>query len=507
MNPQNRWPSEARSLREWQLTRLRAYLGDTVLPFSAHYGRLFAKEKLTAAALRTPDDLRRIPFTSKGDFFATGDSPDPVRDFVLIPDKAVLSRRFSTIARALTRGRAAVQKGFEAEFRPVLLTSTTGRSSDPVPFLYTARDIENLRIGGARVMRVCGSDHEMRMMNLFPFAPHLAFWITHYAGKEYGVFVLDTGGGKSMGTDGNLRLIRKIKPDVLIGMPTFLYHVLTEAVQSGLSLPNLRKIVLGGEKAPTGIRRKLRALARTLGAERVEVLRTYGFTEAKMAWAECPFDEDAGSAGYHIHPDLSLIEIVDPKTGEPRGEGEPGEIVFTPLAARGSVVLRYRTGDCVDGGLFHEPCPYCGRIVPRLVGDISRNSEVREMNLGKLKGTLIDFNHLEHILDNAEHVGTWQLELRKRHDDPLEVDELILHVAKADDCDDARLRATLDEHFVSETEIHPNRIEFHSEEEIRRLQGVGTQLKEQRVVDRRPPPNGAAAPKNGTVEGAGKVAS
>jgi phenylacetate-coenzyme A ligase PaaK-like adenylate-forming protein len=347
----------------------------------------------------------------------------------------------------------------------------------------------------------------MRMMNMFPFAPHLAFWITHYAGKEYGVFILDTGGGKSMGTDGNLRIIRKIKPDVLIGMPTFLYHVLTEAAQSGLALPNLRKIVLGGEKAPAGMRRKLRALARELGAERVDVLRTYGFTEAKMAWAECPFDEDAGSAGYHIHPDLSLIEIVDPKTGEPRGEGEPGEIVFTPLAARGSVVLRYRTGDCVDGGLFHEPCPYCGRMVPRLVGEISRNSDVREMNLGKLKGTLIDFNHLEHILDNAEHVGTWQLELRKLHDDPLEVDELILHVAKADDFDDARLRAMLDERFVSETEIHPNRIEFQSEEELRRLQGVGTQLKEQRVVDHRPGPNGAGASNGGAAEAARKVAS
>jgi phenylacetate-CoA ligase len=155
----------------------------------------------------------------------------------------------------------------------------------------------------------------------------------------------------------------------------------------------------------------------------------------------------------------------------------------------------------VDGGLFHEPCPYCGEIVPRLVGEISRNSDVREMNLGKLKGTLIDFNHLEHILDNAEHVGTWQLELRKLHDDPLEVDELILHVAKADDFDDMRLRAMLDERFVSETEIHPNRIEFHSEEEIRRLQGVGTQLKEQRVVDHRPAAN------NGTAEAAKKVAS
>ena len=417
-----------------------------------------------------------------------------MRDFVLVPDKAVLSRRPSSIAKALLRGRKAVVEGFEREFRPLLLTSTTGRSAAPVPFLYTAHDIENLQLAGARVMRVCDANREMRMMNLFPFAPHLAFWITHYASTDFGVFVLGTGGGKVMGTDGNLRLIRKIKPDVLIGMPTFLYHVLSELADDSFQLPNLQRIVLGGEKAPLGMRRKLRALARKLGAEKVDVLRTYGFTEAKLAWAECPFHEDAGSAGYHIHPDLALIEIVDPKTGELRGEGEPGEIVFTPLDARGSVVLRYRTGDCIDGGLFYEPCPFCGRHVPRLVGEISRTSEVRDLQLGKLKGTLVDFNQLEHVLDNVDHVGTWQLEIRKRHDDPLELDELILHVTKSDGIAEDLLRASLNERFVSETEIHPNRIEFHPVEELQRRQGVGTQLKEQRVVDHRP----AATPQSAT---------
>jgi phenylacetate-coenzyme A ligase PaaK-like adenylate-forming protein len=445
--------------------------------------------------LRRFDDLRRIPFTSKLDFKATDEVPEPVKDFVLQPDAAILKRRPGTIWRALTRGRKAVEEGFEHEFRPLLLTSTTGRSADPVPFLYTGADIDNLKLAGHRVMEVAAATREMRMINLFPYAPHLAFWITHYAGTEFGVFVLGTGGGKTMGTEGNLRLLKKISPDVIIGMPTFLYHILTEAIREGVELPKLSRIVLGGEKAPSGMRRKLRALAAQLGAGKVNVLRTYGFTEAKLAWAECPFDEDAGSAGYHVHGDLALIEIVDPKTGEPRGEGEPGEIVFTPLRARGSVVLRYRTGDCIDGGLFYEPCPYCGQLVPRLVGEISRSSEFRELRIDKLKGTLVDFNRLEHVLDNFEHIGTWQVELRKRHDDPLECDELILHVEKSDSFDDARLRAMLGERFAAELEVHPNRIEFHSVEEIRGRQGVGTLLKEQRVVDHRPAasnPNGGA---------------
>jgi len=502
MHPKSPWPSRPRLLPDWQLARLRRYLRTTVLPFSTHYRRAFAQAKLDPAQLRTLDDLRRIPFTTKADFLPGGDGSDPVRDFVLAPDRAVLSRRPGTILKALLRGKAAVTDGFEREFRPLLLTSTTGRSAEPVPFLYSDYDIENLKLAGSRVYDVCAATREMRMINMFPFAPHLAFWFAHYGGAEFGTFVLGTGGGKVMGTEGNLRLIKKIKPDVLIGMPTFLYHVMQAAVADGVSLPNLRKIVLGGEKVPLGMRRKLRALAAQLGAGKIDVLRTYGFTEAKLAWSECPFEEDAGSAGYHVHPDLSLIEIVDPKTGEPRGEGEPGEIVFTPLDARGSVVLRYRTGDCIDGGLIHEPCPFCGRDVPRLVGEISRTSEVREMQLDKLKGTLVDFNHLEHVLDNAEHVGTWQLELRKLHDDPLEIDELILHVTKSDDCSEEQLRHALDSRFATETEIHPNRIEFHNGGDMRDMQGVGTQLKEQRVVDHRPKSavdSKPASPKNGAA--------
>lgn len=481
------WPSPPLSgLREWQVARLRSYLERTVLPFSSHYRSLFEREKLSAGDLRTFADLSKIPFTSKRDFKATAANNDPVRDFVLIPDRAVLSRRPGTILRAITRGRAAVAEAFEREFRPLLLTSTTGRSAEPVPFLYTQHDIENLKLGGKRVMEVCGSQREMRMLNMFPFAPHLAFWITHYAGEEFGVFVLSTGGGKAMGTDGNLRLLKKIKPEVIIGMPTFIYHVLNEAVREGVELPGLKKIVLGGEKAPLGMRRKLRALAAQLGAGPVDVLRTYGFTEAKMAWAECPFSEEAGSAGYHVHPDLALIEIVDPKTGEQRGEGEPGEIVFTPLDARGSVVLRYLTGDCIDGGLVYGPCPCCGEVVPRLVGEISRNSEMRELHIEKLKGTLVDFNRLEHVLDEAAHVGTWQVELRKRNDDPLDVDELVVHVEKVDDESEEALVSMLQERFFAELELRPNRVEFHTIDEMRKRQGVGLQLKEQRVVDHRP---------------------
>jgi len=196
----------------------------------------------------------------------------------------------------------------------------------------------------------------------------------------------------------------------------------------------------------------------------------------------------AAQSGYHLYPDLGIVEIVDPKTGQPVPNGQPGEIVFTPLAARGTVVLRYRTGDCTDGGLTYEQCPVCRRVVPRLFGNISRTSEIREMKLDKIKGTLVDFNELEHVLDDVPQVGAWQLELRKTNDDPHERDEIILHVQKLDGADETRLARDLSERCFNTADVHPNKILFHDAEKMRELQGVGTQIKEQKLVDHRPKP-------------------
>ena len=300
------------------------------------------------------------------------------------------------------------------------------------------------------------------------------------------MFVVGTGGGKVMGTDGNRRMAAKLRPDVLIGMPTFVYHLLHEAVGHGERLEGLRKIVLGGEKVPEGMRRKLRELTLRLGAPGVDIVSTYGFTEAKTAWAECPFPEGRESGGFHLYPDLGLFEVIDPKTLQPVADGNPGELVYTPLDARGSVALRYRTGDFIDGGLTHEPCPHCGRRTPRLVGRISRHSEIREMRLDKIKGALVDFNELEHALDDAPGIGAWQIELRKRHDDPLELDEVVLHVHGRGVGRREIMAEELSRRIASRTEIRPNDVVFHSAREMRELQGVGVELKERRLLDRRP---------------------
>ena len=485
------WDStDPERLKNWQAARLRRYLKQIVLPFSKQYHDL----GIEPDEIRSLDDMRHLPFTSKRDLLPTDDNPKRARDFMIIPDEAELKKRPDVIARALLRGKSRLKRDLDEEFRPIMMTSTTGRSTEPVPFFYTKHDVNNLETTGVRLMEICDSKREFKHLNLFPFAPHLAFWQMHYAGIGHNVFNLSTGGGKVMGTAGNVKLMERIEPDAIIGMPTFIYHVLLECVEQGLHWKNLQRIVLGGEKVPEGMRRKLKALAAELGSGKVDVMATYGFTEAKMAWPECPVrhssqeDGAPSSTGYHTYPDLGILEVVNPETGEPVPEGNPGEIVFTPLNSRGSVVLRYRTGDEISGGLTYAPCPECGRIVPRLVGKISRVSDFRRLKLDKIKGTLVNFNELEHLLDDIDEIGAWQIEIRKINDDSLAGDELIVHVHKSSSRKSVSRDQLIDRIsrlFFLSAEIRPNRVEFHTASEMRRRHGVGKNLKEEKVLDAR----------------------
>src|SRR5439155_8387878 len=135
------------------------------------------------------------------------------RDFILAPDARRLARRPSTIWRALLHGRQAVTQELEAEFRPIFSTFTTGRSAEPTALFYTQRDLTHLATAGRRLVEICAARREDRLLNTFPFAPHLAFWLAHYAGTAGGVLSLSTGGGKVVGTDGNIRYLRKFKPE------------------------------------------------------------------------------------------------------------------------------------------------------------------------------------------------------------------------------------------------------------------------------------------------------
>src|SRR5947209_14314758 len=201
--------------RRIQSERLHRYLNEVIAPFSPYYKRLFAEHKIDPAKIKTVEDLRHLPFTSKADLLPTSEQPEKFREFIITPDITVLKHRPRVVAEALFRGRRAVERRFEREYRPIFLTATTGRSTSPVAFAYTDHDMHILRDAGARLIQTFGCTTKMRGVNMFPYAPHLGFWQVVFAGLEFGMLILSTGGGKVMGTDGNILAIEKVKPEAL----------------------------------------------------------------------------------------------------------------------------------------------------------------------------------------------------------------------------------------------------------------------------------------------------
>ncbi len=477
----------AKEIRALQDRLLARFVREELYPFSAHYRKVFDAAGIRPRDVRTVADLRRLPFSTKQDLLASQSDPARKLDFILVPSPETIREHWPFSRKlAVALGGARAREILRRDYTPSFLTFTTGRSSAPVVFSYTSHDLDLLAEAGARFLDVFAvPEVGTRILSVFPFAPHLAFWQTTFGALHSGRLVVPTGGGKVMGTSGNLKLLERFAPTVIVGVPGFVYHMLREAQEKGMSLASLRQIFLGAEKVTPGLKRKIAECLEACGAKDVAILGTYGFTEARMAFGECPTTYDQTS-GYHLYPDLGIFELIDPKTEEPVGEGETGEIVYTPIAGHGTILCRYRTGDLAVGGLSWEPCPYCGRTVPRLASEIKRSSDQKAMNLTKIKGTLVDLPAMGEVLSSMSEVEEWQVVLKKVNDDPHELDEFIVRVALRNGSDRAAFERKARQELVDATEIAPNRIEVMDRQALLAELGMETELKEKRFVDLRP---------------------
>ncbi len=481
----------ARQLRELQNRKLRYFIRRQLYPFSAHYRRLLDRGKINPACIKTVEDLKNIPFTKKEDFFSTQDSPNRFLDFLLNPDISLIKKYWpknKLICLALTsalRGKSYCRERLEREYRPIFLTATTGTTNQPVSFLYSNYDIENLRISGFRILEVFKAAKDERAVNLFPYAPHLAFWQTVFAGLAHNNFQLSTGGGKVLGTQGNIEAICKVRPNMLIGVPSYVYHLVRSAKEAGRDFSFVRKVILGASIVPLGFKEKLAGLLKEMGAKEVFVLGTYGFTEAKCAWGECP-TEIGLSSGYHIYPDREVFEVIDPETGEVKKEGEDGELVYTGIDARGSCVLRYRTGDLVKGGITYEPCPFCKKTFPRIASEIYRAAHIKDVKFSKVKGTLVNLNTFGEILEAEKGIEEWQIELKKKGNDPYDVDELVISVSVTGGANQQAVKEVLKRKIQLATEVTPNEIIILPHKEMLEKVEMESSNKVKRFIDRRP---------------------
>lgn len=93
----------------------------------------------------------------------------------------------------------------------------------------------------------------------------------------------------------------------------------------------------------------------------------YGLSEMGLGLAvECP-----ESGLYHFNELDTYGELINPETGEPAGDGEEGELVFTTLMRNGMPLIRYRSHDLAK--MPKEKCA-CGSFLST-IGHVHKRRE------------------------------------------------------------------------------------------------------------------------------------
>ncbi|MCA1834530.1 MAG: phenylacetate--CoA ligase family protein [Actinomycetota bacterium] len=182
---------------------------------------------------------------------------------------------------------------------------------------------------------------------------------------EFGCAVVPAGPGN---TDLQVDVLRKLEVTGYVGTPSFLKIIAEKALDLGVKPKedfSLECALTTAEPLPEELRAELED---TYGCI---VRQLYGSADGLLPCYEC-----WAADGMHV-PDLMILEITDPETGNPLPPGEPGAVTATVMNPY-RPLLRFNNGD--KAMITEETC-ICGRTAPRLYfkGRIDESTKVRGM--------------------------------------------------------------------------------------------------------------------------------
>lgn len=323
------------ALAALQGERLRALLR-ALRGRNAFHTRKLDEAGVDVEALRLPEDLERLPFTTKAELVADQQASGPWGTNLTEP--------------------------LDAYTRYCQTSSTTGR---PLRWLDTNANWQWMLDCWKVVYRAAHITSGDRVFFPFSFGPFLGFWAGFEAGPQVGLHCVPGGG---MSTQVRLGIISDIQPTVVCCTPTYALRLAEVADAEGqaraLASSSVRALIVSGE--PGGNIPATRA--RIESAWGARVLDHHGLTEVGPISFECW--ESPGAL--HVNEGAFICEVLEPATGAPVADGVAGELVVTNLGRLASPVLRYRTGDVVVRRT--DPC-VCGRTYARLEGGILTRSD------------------------------------------------------------------------------------------------------------------------------------
>ncbi len=227
---------------------------------------------------------------------------------------------------------------------------SSGTGGRPTLVAYTRADLALWARMCARALASAGAGPGSIVHNAYGYGLFTGGIGFHQGAIEVGATVVPASGGM---THRQVTLIRDLRPGFLACTPSYAIRLGEALAEAGVR-PGLTAGLFGAEPWSEQMRRHIQDL---LGLRAMDV---YGLSEVigPGVAAECPEAD-----GLHVNEDHFLVETIDPETGQPAGDGVPGELVFSSITRQAMPLLRYRTGDI--SSLRRGPCP-CGRTLVRM---------------------------------------------------------------------------------------------------------------------------------------------
>jgi len=478
--------------RQASAQRLFKYLREYVVPYHPYLRRLYRQSGIDVRRLNSPEDVQKLPLINKSHL-----QSDPVA-FILHPttpgavplhdgyetesirNKTLLKYALQSLVNVPhdysnevrdPTFREKMRKRGLLEWQPVHTHVSTGSSGKPTPVVYTHYDLRTF-------------DFSERTLNIFPGAPHMAFFLPVLAKAIVGNSTFETFGGSIIPTDRQLQIFVDGKFGCILAVPSYIVHWLRRAAvlreqQKLAPLRELKRIVLGAEPLSDSLREHIRQLALAVGAPpEVRVLQTYGLTESRWGFQEC-----AEGSGIHLNPKFFLWELIDPQTHQPVTPGEPGVLVFSQIGWRGTVLVRFSTGDLVKGGMRWDRCQRCGYTFPRIFSPICR----AEKDFTKLKGTRVDLSLLVQVVRDTPGVRQFQVSLESEDSSQsFSRDLLAIELCPEQNVSRQELKRVLIERIKQQIEVSPDRIFFNdNEDDLDHRLFDKNHIKAEYLIDRR----------------------
>jgi phenylacetate-CoA ligase len=309
-------PKEELQRMQYKLLKSLVY---RLYSFSPFYHDRMKEQKVHPDDIRELADVKKLPFMFKRD----------LRDGY--PDKIFTASQDELVRYHVSSG-------------------TTGK---PTVVGYTQNDIDLWTTSLARALTSAGLGRGDVIQVSYGYGLFTGGLGMHYGAERIGATVLPTSVGN---TERQIELMQDLGSTAIACTPSYLLHMGEVAEKMGVSIKKdtkLRTGILGAEPWTEGMRNRMQDW---LGIKAYDI---FGTSELSGPM----FTECTEQKGFHIWSDIALTEIIDPKTEEPVGPGEKGELTVTILRKEALPMIRYRIGDITS--MDDSVCP-CGRTHPRV---------------------------------------------------------------------------------------------------------------------------------------------